>query len=481
MKSSTVVWMLLLAGILSVGAGPVYAGPDTEPALDESLDGFGDTGSDDAFFESGTPVPLDKPRETAESKVQTKGFLKEELAYMPENSDPGISKVKTTINASLEFPLSGAVRFKAGGQAYYDAAYDLSTRDRYDHMDPGSLEWDAELKDTWLGITLPAGWYVRSGKQIAAWGESEVFRLNDRVNPRDIREPGMTELEDARLPVFSTLADYHAGPYRITVVAVHEENRDVKAPERSDFDYFASVRGPGVSITGESVPDVSLLESDIFLRWTRFFNGGDISLYAASAHEQEPYLAFSHMQDGIVYLTPEYGKTPSAGISANGVRGSFLFRAEGIWLHDVPVQRKDMVEQLMANPGTEPIAFENRDTYKLMAGVDYSGFSDITLTLEGYHEAITGYADRFSRDKHTGAIYGSYRQEILHSTLSITLNTLFILRSKDSLTKAMLSYDLMDAVTLEGGVMIYHMDDTASPYYPLRKKDSVFSAIRFSF
>lgn len=473
----TLVWCLLPVLV----SWPVLAGPDGSSFYEESLEGFDDSGDDDAFFESAALSSSDEPGDIPETVIQPKGFLKQDVAFMPENDDPGISKVKTTVNASVEYPLTQNVSVKAGGQAYYDAAYELETRDRYKAMDPGSLEWDAELRDTWLGITLPAGWYVRLGNQIAAWGESEVFRLNDRVNPRDIRELGMTELEDARVPVLSTLVDYYNAPYRITAVAVHEENRDIKAPEQSDFDYFRSVRGQGVDITSESEPDVSFSKSDVYVKLTRFFNGGDLSLYGASAHEQEPFLAYSHMQDTVMYLRPEYGKTPSAGLSANTVWGSFLFKTEGVWLHNMPIQRNDLAAQLVSDPLSTPTGADKRDTYKLMAGFDYTGISNTTLTLEGYSQSIAGYSERYIQDEHTRVLYSSVRVEAFHSTLTIELNTLFVINTGDIISKFMLSYDVMDAVTLEGGVMAYHMDDNDSPYYPYRENDSVFTSLRLSF
>jgi len=68
------------------------------------------------------------------------------------------------------------------------------------------------LKEFHLTWT-PGNWYFRAGKQIVVWGETDVFRIMDQINPLDQRR-GLTDLEfeTTILPIWLVKAEYYLQP-----------------------------------------------------------------------------------------------------------------------------------------------------------------------------------------------------------------------------------------------------------------------------
>lgn len=66
-----------------------------------------------------------------------------------------------------------------------------------------------ELHATWT----PSDWFVRFGKQIVVWGETDGFRLMDQINPADGRR-GLTdvEFETTILPIYLLRVEHYFHP-----------------------------------------------------------------------------------------------------------------------------------------------------------------------------------------------------------------------------------------------------------------------------
>ena len=63
-----------------------------------------------------------------------------------------------------------------------------------------------ELHTTWT----PKDWFLRVGKQIVVWGETDGFRLMDQINPLDQRRGlGDIEFENTVLPLWLLRAEYY--------------------------------------------------------------------------------------------------------------------------------------------------------------------------------------------------------------------------------------------------------------------------------
>jgi hypothetical protein len=128
---------------------------------------------------------------------------------------------------------SGAIRLHAVGQLWYDFAYQYQ-RESYDEPLLDVYEWGSLPREIEAVLTL-GPLQVAVGRQILNWGQGEVLDLLDRINPRDVREPGLTALDEMRVPVLMTRADLALGKSHLQFVVVHETSYGLLAPPLAPY------------------------------------------------------------------------------------------------------------------------------------------------------------------------------------------------------------------------------------------------------
>jgi len=102
------------------------------------------------------------------------------------------------------------------GRFMYDALYDVGS-DEFKAVrdeDPENIDKFKQSYDLWeFYVDFRRGpWFVRIGKQNLAWGETDLFRLLDGINPLDNTFGGPFEdLDDRRIPLWMLRGTYNLG------------------------------------------------------------------------------------------------------------------------------------------------------------------------------------------------------------------------------------------------------------------------------
>ena len=106
-----------------------------------------------------------------------------------------------------KFTADWAYPLLSGNQEWKDKEFDKSRDELY--VDTG---WDKMLHEAYVTWT-PGNFFLRAGKQIVGWGETDGFRLMDQINPVDQRRGlGDVEFENTIIPIWLVRADYHVQP-----------------------------------------------------------------------------------------------------------------------------------------------------------------------------------------------------------------------------------------------------------------------------
>jgi len=72
--------------------------------------------------------------------------------------------------------------------------------------------WDKMLNEAFVTYS-PGNFFLRVGKQIVGWGETDGFRLMDQINPVDNRRGlGDVEFENSIIPIWLVRANYYVQP-----------------------------------------------------------------------------------------------------------------------------------------------------------------------------------------------------------------------------------------------------------------------------
>ncbi len=456
-----------------------------EEDVDEWLneDGFGESG-EDAFQEIKVEVPIEAGTGT---KSDFSGFFKEELNYgyqKPDSSFPFTrtkadwTKIRSTINLSYRFPLSEKWRVKVSGNAFYDAYYSLNNRHDFSDETLNAFEAEAEIRDTFIEGPVTESLWIKSGRQIMAWGESEVAAITDVGNPRDNRELGLVDVENARIPVWATRLNYFNKNWEWNLVVIHEFRTNKNAAPGSDFDPFIRLRNI-FAIAPEVRPEILGKESELLLRLFKSFNGGDVAFVAADVFTDDPYLDLQ-LRNSTYF--PRYKRIRVYGASANYVNGPWLFKIELARKLGVILARKqEDFERQMKSVVPNPQNWSEKNLTQIMLGFDYLGVSDLTTSVEVNMTRIEAYDPNLFNEENRAILALALRYDTWNNTLHPQVAWVQLPRDNGDVFRLTADYDIMDALQLSGGVVIYQAEKRKNLLYPFRNNDRILFSMKYSF
>ncbi len=110
--------------------------------------------------------------------------------------------------------VTNIVSYRLKVRGLYEGVYDYGPQE---YRDVRQLAKDADIYtdfDLWEGYVdvTPGNAFLRVGKQIISWGETDLFPMLDRINPLDNTWGGIFEnLDDRRLPLWMVRGIYTLG------------------------------------------------------------------------------------------------------------------------------------------------------------------------------------------------------------------------------------------------------------------------------
>lgn len=405
-------------------------------------------------------------------------------AYVPPDEPmdfSGLSRARTKLNLALDMRHSENWKSRIEVMGWYDASWALHGRDNYTSDVLDSYEYFLDVKDAYIQGTLSNSLDIKIGRQIVIWGKSDSIRITDVINPLDIREPGMVDIEDLRLSETMTKLDYYFGDYGLSAMVIHEARLPIEPAFGSDYrprDAF-----------GRTVPD-SVFPDRKALGWelenTQFalaldgrYEGWDLSWYLSNVINNS---FFSIDKSSGVPLR-SYDKINMAGVATNVVSGAWLYKAEAAYINGV----------------TYRSVTDKKDRLDALVGLDYSGFHKTVLSFElanrhvfNYEETMllpattTGrFPDYVREDSVIAALRASYTFD--HDNASV--NYLINMTGSSSFNfedggfqRFWMDYKYSDTITFNGGIVDYLGGDGIIPFYnAISNNDRIFAEAVYSF
>jgi hypothetical protein len=280
------------------------------------------------------------------------------------------------------------------------------------------------------------------------------------LNPLDMREPGMVDLEDLRLPVTMARADYYFGDWSMTAVVIPELRTNKIPVEGSDF-YPVAFPMPV-----EDAPD-NWRNPEFALALSGVFSGWDLSFHAASTYEDQ-----AHFKLTSTGMQRAYSRINMLGIAENIVFGSWLLKTE-----------------YAVFDGLEYFATGNQSFIRsdLLAGLDYNGITDHTVSVEALWSRIFDYNDVLQeppddKGKDSGQIAIRYTGNFLHETVQVVaLASIFGFDGSDgAFYRGSIKYIPQDALSVTAGIMVYQSGDFLF-LDAIARNDRIFAELRYDF
>lgn len=455
--------------------------------FEEDMEGFGeDELSSDNFPDIDFEISDDE-KVAAPSNFSPGGFIKQVVEYGFNRDDRKLSKFKSVFNADIKYKINPNWSSAISVYSYYDSAYKIDNRDKYDDKTLEDNESEISLRELFIYGKLSEHLTMKVGRQILAWGESDFSRITDIINPRDMKQPGLTNLEDARLPTAAVRFSYESAVFLAECVTIHEHPGNSISRYGSDFDYYASLRKPFIIIKDEKQPASSLENTGFALRFTRFFNGADISFYASDSYDHLPVLTansieFSGQELQSITMTPEYFKYKTLGFTGQKTKGSVLYKFESAFLNDKKIMRNDFLYKLIPGMSASELdTIETKDQLKLLLGIEYTGISDLRTSLEIENTHTLDYKNHIVTDENEKKLYFQSTYNLLNDTLEMDLLWVYFNRGKGNILRLSTNYDIIDNLNFEAGIIFYDADSDESDLYPYKEQDRIFSRIKYNF
>lgn len=410
------------------------------------------------------------------------GFVKQQYAYALDDQvadlpfsrrDAGTTQWRSTLNLSLHGALPGNGNYRVSANGFYDSYYHGPGRDRVTPEEYEDQVNEAEWREVFVNIEPAPNLWLKFGRQIVAWGESDFTQILDLVNPRDAREIGLVDLEDARLPIWATRLSYVGRRWGTDVVATHAFEPNRLAKRGADFDPFIRLRS-ALTIRDDREPDADL-GGDVLWRGFASFARGDVGLIYGRVHDHNPIL---RRDSGGTTFTPAYPRIKAAGITANFVTGYWLYKTEYARKRGARFARDDWAGQLDL---PAPRLYDEKQYDQVLLGVEYSGVTDTQLSFESVTGRIRDYESALLPRRADTVLSGRISRNFLRDTANVELVWAHWLEPRGDSVRLAFSYNLTDAWKFTVGGITYAATDVDALLYPYRRNDRLYASVRYSF
>ncbi len=437
---------------------PVFAHPD---GIDDILDGF------DSETSTG-PEERESTR-TDPAWLRLGATLEERIVFNIAPDAPrtgevdhrGLSSLRSRIDVEADADLGRDWRARVTGHAWFDLAYRANGRHSYPRGFLDAYEHEAEFGEFFVRGSPLENIDLTLGRQVVIWGRSDLFRVTDVLNPLDNRLPGMTDIEDLRLPVTMTRLDVYAGQWNVSMIAIPERRFDKRPVPGSDF--FPQQ----VSAPQRDDPDEGLGSPEVAMAVTGTFPSWDTSFYVANVFDDRPHVVETDTGPRL-----RHNRIWMAGAAGNFVSGSWLIKLEAA-----------------AFAGLRFTNAEEKEFSSLSAliGAEYSGFADTSIAFEAVNRHIFDYDRRLSGtpdDRHRNELATAFRisRSFRNDTVEFSFLALtFGLTGKSgAIQRLQAVYDWDDAVDLTAGLVLYKSGDQA-PFHEIGDNDRLFFTLDYHF
>ena len=375
----------------------------------------------------------------------------------------GLTRLRSELKLEVDADLSENWQARVSGHAFYDVAYTINGRDNYTDDVLDNYEKELEFDEVYLQGSLTKDLDLKAGRQIVVWGRSDNIRITDVLNPLDLRWPGLVDIEKLRLPVTMTKFDYFIKDWSLSGIAINEVRYHWNPEFGSDF-------FPGTQpLPSSESPDegFAIDNTQFAASLNGIFSGWDISFYFADIYSQLGYISPTSPPFEV-----KHARLKMLGSAFNLAWGNWLFKTEAAYFDGF---------EFANTPDKEYSRLDG------LAGVEYSGISDATLTLDianrhyfDFEERLEDSPDFQKEDLFEWAV--RVTKPYLNDALTLTfLANIFGPTGDDGgFQRFTAEYDYTDSIQLTGGIVFYQSGDLRRTR-GIEDNDRVFFDVQYNF
>lgn len=429
------LWTLLLVPMLSAQA---FAQIDTSAVEVDSLD---------------TEYMQEEETEDNSLRIQVKGFLDTYHAARTEDkADWMASRTRAR----------GEVKLEKGAASLFvsmNATYNAILKDRT----------GMELREAYLAYAK-GNLDLRVGRQIVVWGVADALRLTDCVSPCDYTEFLAQDYDDIRMPVNALRTRYTWRSVTFEAICNPVADFFILPTDRHNPWALTLPSAPlPYTIDLESCkPEKRLRNMEYGGRITTNLSGIDFSLSVLRTWNKMPALSLTVSDNGKSLLVKgEYRRMTMLGADCSLPVGQFVLRGEAACYFDEAQSRgvgKDVV---------------CRNTYNILAGVDWYPGNDWNFSAQYCHKYTAGNLDGLSVYRHAALATARISKELMRNSLKLSTFAYVDVSNGGVFNRFSASYSLNDQIELTAGYDYFHADKGKFQMYS--KNSEAWVKMKYSF
>ncbi len=305
----------------------------------------------------------------------------------------------------------------AGVRAFAEVAY-AANHARYDMAVAKTESSEIVANDIYVQYKTPS-FTAKIGSQQVVWGEAFGFYFADVVNPKDVRDFGLGDMNKQRITVPMVNLKHVFNDIAVQGIYIPKPFFDKTPAMGTDFgNYYASVFPQGkLSVADTRTVPLALANGEFGMRGSTTFRGMDLALFYFNYHDRSPNYRFT-MVNPIpgqmeARLDGFHPRIQTLGFTLSAEQEPFLFRFEALGTFDKYVDA--------ALPGS----YSSHRTNELISvlGVDYTKITNwrlgVQLSENHLTEVITGGITPRDRPLFTIHVAGPiYREQNVELILS---------------------------------------------------------------
>ncbi len=470
------------------------------------------------------------------------GYVSQHSVYRVVDSDDpddeDLMKFEEKLRLDLEQSFSIA-DFFVSGEAIYDPKAHKDWVD--DDFSERYHRTFFRLKEAYMDLSFES-FDLRLGNQVVVWGKSDGMPITDVITPIDLSEYVLPEFEDQRLGIPAAKLSYYVGDFTFEGVLIPwfygnnipnagqwqlrpDYGEFEEATEHAFFEQGGTYVG-GIRII-EETPDSGWDEVEFGIRVSGLVANTDVALIFFHGWEDNPSISGPTEFIGFDPDTPliasriDYARMDMLGLNFTRPWSKFILRGELAHFIDKRFHSRKTLTMDPDDPDW-PAELESstrmyeKDMLQLMVGADYSGISNVTLSLQFEEKFIMNFDSedglmrssavaKAASDLNKDNAYESLMEIVaiqasddgkleqaeesitftatgrfMQETLQPQLLLLYNFDYEDYYLKLILGYNISDAIWAHVGYYRFEGDDT-TVYGMFDHNDSVFIKLKYSF
>ena len=403
-------------------------------------------------------VAEDSPAETTgRSKLILSGEFRNETAYRIDKPHH-LSKVKNILNMTSSGTLSDNLSYFTGARLAYDAVFDLTNE--YNHDVEADQELNLDLRDAYIDLNL-GKFDLRLGNQQIVWGQAVGLFFADIVNPKDLREYILPDLDQIRIPVpAANLESYYNDVYfQLIFIPFPEFNEFGKQGSEFDFSRPLSHVDAAIILNDPGNPSNSLDNSEIGGRIGWFKNGWDLALFYFYDMYNFPVnyrfisAGTSETHPVTITYTPEYERIHRIGSTFSKEFMDAIFKGEFIYNSEMFFDASDLsdTDGIIKSP-----------SFDWLLGVDYTFFNILDTNFQIMQNIIINHDNSMSDKKYSTSFSVWLKTSFFENRIEPECFFLAGLNQRDWLIRPKITYFFNNNIKIIIGADLFYGESDGS-------------------